>query len=129
MSINSVNPSILFGGTWEQISGRFLIGVGPNDANTVDNWGSLATGILNMPPGERGGEAWHTLSIDEMPGHSHGLNNVFGDATANNEFAFNWGSEWKRPQTMQLDTYLAGGGQHHNNMPPYLAVYMWQRIS
>lgn len=120
ISANSTNPDQLFGGTWQQISGRFLIGVGPNDANTVDNWGSLAVGAFNMPPGERGGEAWHTLTIAEMPDHNHTLYGNLGSGGVGAEARLT-------TTTPSIGTSGTGGGQHHNNMPPYLAVYMWQR--
>lgn len=55
MSINEVNPSILFGfGEWEQIKDRFLLASG-------DNY-SLAS---------IGGEATHSLTVEEMPSHTH----------------------------------------------------------
>ena len=55
MSVNSTNPSQLFGGTWEAIAGgRVLIG-----QNT------------SYPAGSTGGEATHTLTTNEMPSHSH----------------------------------------------------------
>ena len=71
MSVNATNPAELFGGTWEQIKGRFLLGVGPNDANTTDWWGSEPEGRVNAPAGELGGESWHTLTVDQMPSHTH----------------------------------------------------------
>ena len=51
MSVNSTNPSQLFGGTWVQISGRFLYCTN----NSMDT----------------GGEATHKLTINEMPSHNH----------------------------------------------------------
>lgn len=55
MSINEVNPSILFGfGEWEQIKDTFLLASG-------DNY-SLAS---------IGGEATHSLTVEEMPSHTH----------------------------------------------------------
>lgn len=64
MSINSTNPSVFFGGTWEQIEDTFLLCAG-------DTY--LA--------GSTGGEATHVLTEAELPSHvhnvgahSHGLN-------------------------------------------------------
>ena len=31
--------------------------------------------------------------------------------------------------TADSNTYGSGGSQPHNNMPPYLVVYMWKRIA
>lgn len=53
MSVNSTNPSQIFGGTWEQIKDRFLLACG----NTYSN-------------GATGGEANHILTIAETPTHS-----------------------------------------------------------
>lgn len=57
MSVNAVNPSTLFGGTWEQIKDKFLLSAG----DTYNN-------------GATGGEASHTLTTAELPAHAHGLN-------------------------------------------------------
>lgn len=115
MSVNSTSPAILFGGTWEAIGGRFLLG-----ADTTYSAGST------------GGEETHTLTINEMPSHSHGIrtNSVVGDMDwvpvdhksnkRQDELNFNW-------EGTVIST--TGGGQAHNNMPPYLAVFMWKRIS
>lgn len=114
MSVNSVNPATLFGGTWEQLKDRFLLGAG----NTYGN-------------GKTGGEAMHTLTINEMPSHNHyfslaidGGNEVASkDRVALNGFGNSrWWSNIHR-----IDN--TGGNQAHNNMPPYLVVYMWKRVS
>lgn len=58
MSVASTSPETLFGGTWAQLKDRFLLGAG--DTYTA---------------GDTGGNATHTLTTNEMPSHSHGLNN------------------------------------------------------
>lgn len=57
LSVNSVDPSTLFGGTWEKIKDRFLLSSGDTYSN-----------------GSIGGEASHTLTINEMPSHKHRIN-------------------------------------------------------
>ena len=69
ISVSSTSPASLFGGTWERISGRFLIGAGAAEANTTDYWGTLGASDVNCPAGEMGGEATHTLTVIEMPSH------------------------------------------------------------
>lgn len=69
ISANSINPHNLFGGVWEQIKGRFLIGTGEVENNSTNYWGSI-TGF-NMPPGETGGEDRHILTVAESPRHNH----------------------------------------------------------
>ena len=129
MSVSSTSPATLFGGTWTQIKGRFLLGVGSNDANTNNGYGSLAAGGINRSVNELGGEVWHSLTTDEMPNHSHYA------GTDNDKRAFGGSSTTLGPATgngyatllSAISTSAVGGSGSHNNMPPYLAVYMWKR--
>ena len=122
MSVNSTSPSTLFGGSWSQLADRFLIGAGSTYTN-----------------GATGGEVSHTLTVDELPSHDHiqqaGKTNedgymwerLPGTGQGNGVAAYNnWISE---SLGLPLYTTSTGGGQSHNNMPPYLAVYMWKRIA
>jgi hypothetical protein len=126
LSITNTSPASLFGGTWEQIEDTFLLAAGQN---------YLA--------GSTGGEATVKLSNAQIP-------NVIGDITmhsggtatniSNTSGCFS-------AQIMNTGKYRDGGtlgttansigivhfdnggrGQAHNNMPPYLTVYMWKRI-
>lgn len=125
ISANSTSPASLFGGTWEQIHGRFLLASGSPDENT-DNWFGYITGGWEAGSGSTGGQDYHTLTVEEMPSHSHESQYVkpesgFVTAGMMGSTAANWWS---------VDYIRAtGGGQKHNNMPPYLAVYMWKRVS
>lgn len=113
MSVNSTSPATLFGGTWKAIQGKFLLGA---DGNTYK-------------AGNTGGEAAHTLTESEMPSHKHSIwfPNDGGEQSA----------EIGYPNTGSKNTYYAeasktsgtGGGAAHNNMPPYLAVYIWKRTA
>lgn len=112
MSVNSADPSELFGGTWELIPDRFLLGAG-NDYNA----------------GETGGEKTHTLTVSEIPSHNHEL---YGALTGETKAITNTGNDWAQTTTgFSNNAYIkkTGGGQAHNNMPPYLAVYIWKRIA
>jgi hypothetical protein len=126
LSVNSTSPASLFGGEWTQLKGRFLLGAGPNEANTDTTYGDLAASVINRSVDERGGEASHTLTIDEMPEHNHsaylesgplsgGSGHLKWSATTYQEYNYSMG--------------LKGGSQPHNNMPPYLVVYMWKRTA
>jgi hypothetical protein len=114
ISINATNPETLFGvGTWVAFgAGKVLVGLdaGQAEFDTVE---------------ETGGEKTHTLSIAEMPPHAHdfgghlywyegGGNNVAGN-TLNIGF--------------KTATASAGGGSAHNNLQPYIVVYMWKRTA
>ena len=104
ISASNVSPSQLFGGVWEQIKDVFLLGVG-------DTYSA----------GSTGGEATHTLTVDEMPSHNHSLDPIqqVSRQYGTNDVAHKWGSGGSG-----YSTGSAGGGAAHNNMPPYLAVYM-----
>lgn len=55
ISVNATNPSSMFGGTWEQISGRFLVGTGNIQANSTNYFGPQGANTINIPAGEMGG--------------------------------------------------------------------------
>lgn len=112
MSVNSISPASLFGGSWERIQDKFLLAAGSS-----------------YSAGSTGGSATHTITIDEMPSHNHDLS-IRLDAPTGSYYtsppaAGNGGSEsastWAVGNT--------GGGKPFNNMPPYLAVYMWKRTA
>jgi len=107
MSVNSTSPATLFGGTWQQIEDTFLLSAGST-----------------YTAGATGGEATHTLTIDEMPSHNHGLysRNTYQSGTTGAINGWNTGGT-------SYNTKNTGGGGAHNNMPPYLVVYMWQRTA
>lgn len=111
MSINDVNPGTLFGGTWEQIKDRFLLGCGDSYQN----------GII-------GGEATHKLTVNEMPTHNHNnlSNRWMQVGYQGGGSMYGYSADSSADQQMLK---IAGGDQPHNNMPPYLAVFMWKRIS
>lgn len=113
MSLNSVNPSTLFGGTWEQIKDTFLLAAG-----------------ATYKAGSTGGEATHTLTQNEMPKHNHVIYYPNGGAP-------DTGAALGFPEAGSKNTWWAeacmtgqtGGSAAHNNMPPYLAVYIWKRTA
>lgn len=110
ISVNSANPSVLFGGTWEQIQDRFLLGAG-----------------ASHQAGSTGGEATHTLTIDEMPRHNHEIDNL--NASGNSTPYMTVQAQDKKGYGGNVQTMFSGGSQPHNNMPPYLVVYIWKRVS
>lgn len=111
MSLDATSPAELFGGTWERIMDRFLF---------------AAHDATGYPGGATGGEASHTLTIDEMPSHNH---EVPFTPLAVADQAFTWGNENMRGAGSSHWTKERGGNQPHNNMPPYLCVYMWKRTA
>lgn len=103
ISVNSTNPNTLFGGTWEQLKDVFLLAAG-------DTYSA----------GSTGGEATHTLTIEEMPSHTH--------SAAVKAYNIPSGYDSAGGATSG-STGATGGNQPHNNMPPYLAVYAWKRVA
>lgn len=146
MSVNSTSPSTLFGGTWTQIQDTFLLAAGSS-----------------YTAGTTGGESTHTLTISEIPAHTHnsvsltgcfisraldGASSVNKFLTADGVFSrsndkehnytgfkYLTGGTEKSGQINRIDIDAThehdsvGGSSAHNNMPPYLAVYVWKRVS
>lgn len=109
-----MNPNVMYPGTtWARIENRFL-------------WATTEGGEI----GHEGGESTHTLTIDEMPSHSHSFNsNVHWDATDGTYANFRTGSNKNDYGKNNLNTAAVGGGKAHNNMPPYVQVSMWHRTA
>lgn len=95
--------------------------------------------------GTTGGEAVHTLAESELPIHAHDPANQAGyyGFITNSQKAFTVGDMGVQsgsgryypyaPAAFDINrntkTGSVGGGKAHNNMPPYLAVYVWQRTA
>lgn len=153
MSVNATSPETLFGGVWEQLKDRFLLGSG-------DTYSA----------GTTGGEATHTLTTNEMPSHTHIQNShnhsqnahshygkyddnsyvmsettgasskrvtavssgsVYVDTAGSAAFHHynSTGSTTATNNSQTATNQNTGGGQAHNNMPPYMSVYMWKRTA
>ena len=112
ITANATNPSVLFGGTWEQLKGKFLVGVDSSDTDFETS-------------GKTGGEKTHTLTVDEMPSHNHP--GIFKYTNQSNGW---YARLYLGTDGKTIDNEgKTGGDKPHNNLPPYMAVYMWKRIS
>ena len=125
---NTFDPNEHFGGTWERIRNRFL-------------WAATENGVM----GETGGEESHTLTVSEMPSHNGhlsagivgtvpmGKGNYEGyiNKSVTNPYPGGGYRGWNvyAGNEMHPASEAVGGGQPHNNMPPFIQVAMWQRTA
>ncbi len=146
LSIGSTSPATLFGGSWEKIKDRFLLGAGD---------------IYFL--GNTGGESQHTLLQSELPSHTHDVSgntlsngahthqvrggaNVSSSGKAGLESYASHYSSWRtisssnsngnpalsageHTHSISLTSSSTGGENAHNNMPPYIAVNIWKRTA
>ena len=128
ISIASTNPSSIWAGTtWEQFAkGRTLVGIDTSDSyfKTI---------------GQTGGEKTHTLTTNEIPAHGHGMEHTHsytGPNTGSWKVGTSKAHTWCTSAggktsggASKSTTDNAGGGAAHNNLQPYIVVYMWKRVS
>ena len=115
ISQDVTSPASLFGGTWERLKDKFILAAGDTSS-----------------AGSTGGESAHTLTRDEMPSHAHGfmLNIQHGDGeSVPNSEALTSGLQVGGVRRYPDATDASGGNQPHNNMPHYIAYYVWIRIA
>lgn len=134
LSVSGTDPQTLFGGTWARLEDVFLLAAG-----------------AKHPAGSTGGEEAHTLTVGEMPSHGNHLmqgrmyeelaENASNDSSYRSNTSYlpktafvstgninrGW-KDWNGGEMYPAGT-LKGGGNPHNNMPPYLAVYTWKRTA
>ena len=111
----ATNPASLLGvGTWVAYAeGRVLVG-------------KQASGTFDALDESLGAET-HTLTIAEMPAHTHDTTahqQVNPDAANASSFAGSGGSG-----NAQINTGSTGGGGAHSNLQPSVTVHMWKRTA
>lgn len=110
-SDTSFNPNTTWGGTWvEDTAGRTTVAYDSTQAefDTI---------------GETGGEKTHTLTVNEMPMHSHGISTNGGTGISvgyNYQAPGGWNGAFCEGK---------GGDQPHNNLQPYIVVKRWHRTA
>lgn len=143
MSMKNTNPSAFFGGTWEPIEGKFLLSCDTNHP-AGDEGGSATHGHT---------VEGHALTVNELPQHYHGFLDWWqtsygedqgtraavayngdgdgGKQVTNNRSRTNGVIESESNMTVRSGTSIGQAHDHNlstgDSMPPYLAVYMWQR--
>lgn len=114
----SAAVSLITGPMWEvvtELQGRFPIGAG-QDSSTSTNFAN----------GSEGGEETHELTINEMPAHSHRVNAAMDSSGGSGGNRLREVTDPDNATTTSQDT---GGGEAHNNLPPYRALHFIRRTA
>lgn len=112
ISVNAQSPADLFGGQWAVFgAGRALVSLDANDTD-FDT------------PEETIGTKTHTLTVDQIPSHTHSFTAM---QDTNNSVNRTGGGDLGAPSSST--TAATGGGQAHNNIQPSIVVYMWKRTA
>ena len=138
ISVDSTSPGDIFGGTWERINGRFLVGAGNNGASGDEK--------LNLTAGTTGGVYRHQHQYGIKYGAYYGQPTTTSDSTAiqlktwNSSNTQSWSTGTQKGNVQGRYSSWSGEGsisslEHSantnlvNNLPPYLVVYMWKRTA
>lgn len=115
ISLSNIDPGTFMGGTWRRIEGRFLFG--------ADSTHALAS---------TGGSEKHTITTAEMPAHTHNTMIAQDAPLLGSQTGYTNGFYFTQGGTSigtAGNTSSAGSGRAMSIMPPYMAVYMWERIA
>lgn len=139
MSVNSTNPATLFGfGTWAQIKDTFLLASGNTyAAGSTGGAATVSLSLANMPKHGHAVYVWDDAGTTDNAYYYDGqTKKTHAGARIYNDSAGRWvasGSTAPAAGSGRGDpsggTNQVGSGSAHNNMPPYLAVYIWKRTA
>ena len=131
MSVNSTDPSTLFGGSWERIQDRFLLASGSTYG--AGSTGGSADSVVVSHTHEQtahshgfggGDKVWTTASGSAEPGNQISGTAKYYAATAKKDYT------WRTRTTDETANIQATGVDGTGkNMPPYLSVYVWKRTA
>ena len=131
MSVNSTDPSTLFGGSWERIQDQFLLSAG--DTYAAGTTGGSADSVVvshthaqtaHSHGFEGGDKVWTTASGSAEPGNQISGTAKYYAATAKKDYT------WRTRTTDETANIQATGVDGTGkNMPPYLSVYVWKRTA
>ena len=133
LSLSSTNPGTLFGGTWEQLKDRFLLGAG--DSYSVGGTGGAATHTHNY--GLQYGGYYRSVSLESNTNAgilTYDTNNTIslvsgGVSQGTLEGPINQNATNGMTTVSMAHYRQTANTSYTNNMPPYLTVYMWKRVS
>lgn len=126
-SENPTSPAKLYGGTWERIEGKFIMGASDT-----------------YPAGSTGGSATHTQTVAEIALHSHIVtayanfswklwsdSNLGDKSAASNTIEFETTSNYAGRENVGgfIGTNEIGSSQPMNILNPYYSMYIWRRVA
>ena len=118
-AITSGSPATVFGGTWVSFGqGRVMVGHDDAASPDTDFVASSTDGSSVLV----GGAKTHTLDVTEIPSHTHGFTAFQTTSGSNNRTGGGALSA-----SASGTTAATGDGGAHNNLQPYVVVYMWKR--
>lgn len=134
MSVNSTSPATIFGGTWTQITGRFLY------CTTTSKTTGGANSVSYTPAGTNTGTA---ITVDQMPSHNHRIPQGYtanGESISGDYMQYGGWSGSVGGASYYTQVKNTGGGKTHthtftgtkatiNTMPAYFTVYCWYRTA
>lgn len=132
MSTNATDPGTLFGGTWERIQGRFLLGA--SSSHAVGSTGGAESvrlteeqlpevnGMIQGGVGTNGNSGTTGIGVFRLTSGVFSTELQCGHGPQS-------GAAYDENGAYQRVKMKFGGDQPHDNMPPYLSVYIWKRTA
>lgn len=113
ISKNPTSPAELYGGTWERIEGKFIMGASDT-----------------YPAGSTGGSATHTQTVGEMARHSHTLD-LSNAGIEDDEYEYTVSYSRNKKITIAATRAIQanGGNDPMNILNPYYSAYIWRRVA
>lgn len=156
-SKKSTNPATLFGGTWTQIKDKFILAAGDSYAQGATGGSATVTLTTAQLPAhnhsgsaQSGGSHNHSASSSSTGDHYHfwysgryggsenstsadgagvGANNTPHKTLSAGSHSHTITVNSAGAHTHTLTINNTGKGEAHNNMPPYVTYYCWERTA